>query len=73
MLSEQARAIRDALGRLTPERAELATRHYADDEHLQTISKDLGLSPTWGSHLLPVVRETLLHDLKAHAPLTLPL
>lgn len=63
---EEAQAVREQLEHLPREHAELVRRCYGGEQSLQEISKALGFAPGWGSHALPLVRETLRKRLSGH-------
>jgi RNA polymerase sigma factor for flagellar operon FliA len=49
--AELLAAVRDAIGALPREEAELVRRHYLEDERFDRVASDLGLSKSWASRL----------------------
>lgn len=51
--------MREAIGELEPEEAELVRRHYGEGDSLSGIARELGHAPSWASRSLAVVHETI--------------
>jgi RNA polymerase sigma factor for flagellar operon FliA len=49
--AELLAVVREAIGSLPREEAELVRRHYLEDERFDRVATDLGLSKSWASRL----------------------
>jgi RNA polymerase sigma factor FliA len=57
--------VRDAIGELPEQEAELVRRHYLEGERFDLVAADLGLSKSWASRLHTRAVQRLTKRLRA--------